>query len=333
MPAARRKACALRDLGADTTTPSSSNRRLRVKRVYARLRRAMAPCRMCPRAESVSAGGRAHLPPTWRSCRQAGPRSARRSRGAAEGWQAARRCERKRCIAQTATVRADDRLLVRGPVWQKPTNQLGRGGKDRRRLPSHEFAKDRTRLECFPAEDAHIVAELVARGHRPQLPAHKPPQRRFAREGIGVLRRIVILHQRAQCCLQNRAIKPFLAAEMVIDRGLVDVRLGDDGSDAGALVTVACKDVGGRFDDFVPRGLRDSGHLCWPRHADSQNSNDRLNIAGGGRPDKTARVQPEGLHCQYSQEDFATPILCEAIRKALIPAAMVSNRGTVQRLD
>src|SRR5262245_50282235 len=88
---------------------------------------------------------------------------------------------------------ADDRLLVRSLVRQEPTNQLGRGGKERCRLASHEFTKDRTRLECFPAKDAHIFAELVARGHRAQLPAHKSPQCRFAREGVGVPRRIVVL--------------------------------------------------------------------------------------------------------------------------------------------
>src|SRR5262249_12817985 len=70
---------------------------------------------------------------------------------------------------------ADDRLLVRSLVRQESTNQLGRGGKERRRLASHEFTKDRTRLECFPAKDTHIFAELVARRHRPQLPAHKSP--------------------------------------------------------------------------------------------------------------------------------------------------------------
>src|SRR5262249_56064852 len=46
--------------------------------------------------------------------------------------------------------RADDRLLVGGPVRQEPTNQLGRGGKDPRRLPGHEFSKARTGLEGFP---------------------------------------------------------------------------------------------------------------------------------------------------------------------------------------
>jgi hypothetical protein len=77
----------------------------------------------------------------------------------------------------------------------------------------------------------------------------------LAREFVGVLWRIVVLHQRAQCRLQNRTIKPLLAAEMVIDRGLVDVRLGDDGADARPLVAVARKGVRRRFDDLVPRGL------------------------------------------------------------------------------
>src|SRR5262249_51670688 len=102
-------------------------------------------------------------------------------------------------------------------------------------------------------------------------------------------------HQRAQCRLQNRAIKPFLAAEMVIDRGLVDVRLGDDGSDAGAVVAIARKGEGGRFDGLVPRALRDSRHFCCPRHADSYNSIDRLTIAGSSRADKSAQERPENL--------------------------------------
>src|SRR5262249_7416812 len=165
--------------------------------------------------------------------------------------------------------RADDRLLVRGPARQESTSQRGRDREERRRLPGHEFAKDRTRPERFPVEDAHIFAELVARGHWAQLPAHKSPQCRFAWEVV--LRPVVILHQRVQCRLQNRAIKPFLAAEVIIDRGLVDVRLGDDGSDAGTLLPITCKRIGRRFDDLVPRGLRDSGHFCWPRHADSEN--------------------------------------------------------------
>src|SRR5262249_31790711 len=74
--------------------PSSSNDRLRE-----------GALRMRPRAESVSAGGRAHLPPTWRSRRRAGPRRARRDGGAGEDWQPARGCERNRCIARTATAR------------------------------------------------------------------------------------------------------------------------------------------------------------------------------------------------------------------------------------
>src|SRR5262249_62233295 len=53
---------------------------------------------------------------------------------------------------------------------------------------------------------------------------------------------------------------------MVIDRGLIDLRLGDDGADAGALVTVARKRTRGGLDDLLPRHLGDAGQFCRPRH-------------------------------------------------------------------
>src|SRR5262249_9072815 len=122
----------------------------------------------------------------------------------------------------------------------------------------------------------------------------KSPQCRFAWQVV--LRPVVVLHQRAQCRLQNGVIQPFLAAEMVIDRGLVDLRRGDDGSDARPLVAVTCEGARGRFDDLVPRGLRGARHFCWLRHADSQNSNGRLNIADGDRPDKIGSYSLKKSH-------------------------------------
>src|SRR5262245_58187014 len=135
--------------------------------------------------------------------------------------------------------RADDRLLVARPVRQEAANQLGGGGKERDGLARHELAEDRAWLERFPAEDAHIGAELVAGDNRPQLLAQEASQRRLARQGAVAPPGAVIVHQRQQRRLQDRAIKPVLAAKMVIDRGLVDVGRRYDGADAGAVIAVA----------------------------------------------------------------------------------------------
>src|SRR5262249_48193232 len=53
---------------------------------------------------------------------------------------------------------------------------------------------------------------------------------------------------------------------MVIDRRLVDLGVGDDGANAGALVALARKRASGRFDNLLPRCLRDAGHFFRPRH-------------------------------------------------------------------
>src|SRR5262245_20858952 len=76
--------------------------------------------------------------------------------------------------------------------------------------------------------------------------------------------------ERPQSCLQHGAIKPLLTAEMVSDRGLIDLRLGDNGADAGALVAIAREGARRRFDDLLPRRLRDSCHFRLPRHASIQ---------------------------------------------------------------
>src|SRR5215510_14984647 len=215
MLGAWRKACALRDLGAYHGQPRPGPTALRALSAFTRVFDALWRF-----AERVLGPRRQSAEPV---CSPGGDRVGKPVHEALVDLEAQRRIGKLLGIANENAAlpkqpqSTDDRLLVRGAVRQKATNQGGCDGKERCHLPSHEFTKDRTRLECFPVEDAHIFAELVASRHRPQLPAYKSPQRRVAREGVGVLRRIVVLHQRAQCRLQNRAIKPFLAAEMVID--------------------------------------------------------------------------------------------------------------------
>src|SRR5436190_815475 len=65
--------------------------------------------------------------------------------------------------------------------------------------------------------------------------------------------------QRADGHLQHGAIKAFLAAEVIIDRGLIDVGLSDDGADARAIVAAERKGAGRRFDDLLPGGLGHPG--------------------------------------------------------------------------
>jgi len=81
----------------------------------------------------------------------------------------------------------------------------------------------------------------------------------LARQRAGVFRRIAIAHQRTHGRLQHRAIKTFLAAEVIIDRGLIDVGLCYDGADARAIVAPERKGARRRFDDLLPGGLGHPG--------------------------------------------------------------------------
>jgi hypothetical protein len=47
---------------------------------------------------------------------------------------------------------------------------------------------------------------------------------------------------------------------MIIDRGLVDARLGDDGPDTGAVIAALGEQSLGRFDDPLARDLGGSRH-------------------------------------------------------------------------
>src|ERR1700730_11484042 len=117
--------------------------------------------------------------------------------------------------------RAEQRLLVGRLVRQIAAYQVGPDRKEWRRLLRHEFPKGRARLKRLPVEDAHIFAEIVACGHRPQLSTNETPQRRLAREHAWVRCRVIILHQCPQRRLQYGAVKLLLAAKMVVDRGLI----------------------------------------------------------------------------------------------------------------
>jgi hypothetical protein len=78
--------------------------------------------------------------------------------------------------------------------------------------------------------------------------------------------------------LQDRPIKSFFAAEMIIDGGLVDVSPGDDPADARAIIAVLGKNRGCRLDDLVARELgRTRGHSRFPI------SNDRFTGMVSGR--------------------------------------------------
>ena len=82
-----------------------------------------------------------------------------------------------------------------------------------------------------------VPAEFVARQERPQLVANELAQRLLARHRLHLLRvGELLLGERAERRAQYFAVQPVLAGEVVVDGGLIDARLGDDGAHAGRLV-------------------------------------------------------------------------------------------------
>src|SRR3954469_16587850 len=78
--------------------------------------------------------------------------------------------------------RAQRGLLLARHIGQEAPNQRCRSAEERSRLLGHKFPKGWARLELLPVEDSQILAEFVAPRQRAKLPAHKAPQRRFARQ-------------------------------------------------------------------------------------------------------------------------------------------------------
>ncbi len=94
-----------------------------------------------------------------------------------------------------------------------------------------------------------------------QLPADEFAERLLARQDLHILRmRQLILGHAAERRPQHLAIKPVLAVEMIVDGGLIDARLGDDGADAGAVITAFGEQPLGRLHDAVAGDFGRSRH-------------------------------------------------------------------------
>src|SRR6516164_10203024 len=124
MPAARRKACALRDLAR---IPRPYRRPTAACALSAFTRVFDAPWRLAECVLGPSQCRQAAEP----ICRPRGDRVGKPVHEALVDLEAQRRVGKLLGVANENAAlpkqpqRADDRLLVRGPVWQKPTNQLG----------------------------------------------------------------------------------------------------------------------------------------------------------------------------------------------------------------
>src|SRR5580658_762565 len=96
-------------------------------------------------------------------------------------------------------------------------------------------------------------------------------ERLLARHRLGLFGvRKLVLGQRAERRPQHFPIEPVLAGKMVIDGGLVDPRLGDDGAHAGGVIAALGEQPLRSFKDAVAGDFGRSRHY-WPF------SNPRLN--------------------------------------------------------
>ena len=92
-------------------------------------------------------------------------------------------------------------------------------------------------------------------------------------DDVGMLE--LLLGQRPERLVQHGAIKPVLALEVVIDGGLVDAGLGDDGADAGTIIAALGEQALGGLHDPL------AGDFGRSRHGFRKNgtfSNPRLNF-------------------------------------------------------
>src|SRR6476469_5255292 len=80
-----------------------------------------------------------------------------------------------------------------------------------------------------------------------------------------------------ECDLEHFEVEPLLALEMVIDRRLIDARLGDDRPNAGAVIAPLREEGDRGLHDVLARIFGWAGHL-YP----GKNSNKRLNSAYAG---------------------------------------------------
>jgi hypothetical protein len=128
-------------------------------------------------------------------------------------------------------------------------------------LLAQQFAEHRGRPHRLPIEDAHVSAVLVAAHQRAELAADELDQRRLARHRLHLVGMFeLLLGQGPERRAQNLAIKPVLAFEMVIDGGLVDTGLGDDGADRGGVVAALGEQPFRRLHDSL------AGNIGRPRH-------------------------------------------------------------------
>ena len=175
------------------------------------------------------------------SCETANPGSAQAASSAANRSTVARPRRARPRVHQLLAVAHEDGALPDHPegrdqegapigLGHKAAHEIRRKFHEGRRFLTHEFAIYGGRSHCFPIEYTQVPAELVACHKRSQLVTDKFAERLLARHrcdflGVGQL----VFGESAKGRPQHFAVKTFLAPKMVIDGGLVDAGLGDDG--------------------------------------------------------------------------------------------------------
>jgi hypothetical protein len=152
-------------------------------------------------------------------------------------------------------------LLPARRLGQELLHYFFRRGQRRDALRGDELLENGRPLQDLPVEQAHVAAELIALDQRHKLLAQEQPQRLVAVHvgELAVVDQAEIVegvHGRAQ----NLAIEPLLAAEMVVDGGLVGLGLVRDRSDRAALITLVGENGSGGLDQSVPGEVSRTRH-------------------------------------------------------------------------
>jgi hypothetical protein len=112
--------------------------------------------------------------------------------------------------------------------------------------------------------NAQVPAELAAFSKGMQLMPDKFAQRVLTGHALHLLGMgELLLGEGAKSGPQDFAVEPILAPEVVVDGGLVDARLGDDGADTGFSIAMLGEEPLGGFDDAFAGDVGRSRHIPW----------------------------------------------------------------------
>lgn len=248
-----------------------------------------------------SCGRRTRLKTSCRARRQPGV-DQRRERGGEPVDEGLIERQVERRASQVLGIADESRRLLDQPkgrdghlfrdriLRQVAPHDPARGREDRQLLGGDEVAEHVAGADVLPGEQAHVAAELVSLRQRDELLADEARERlpTGQRLTLGIVDAGVVLERRKRAP-QHLAIKPLLAAEMVVDGGPVGLGATRDVADRAGREALLGKDRERRRDQGLAGKVGGAGHATL---------HDTGGVRGAGPRCARRARRPWSRHCR-----------------------------------